>query len=364
VYQQFPDPYRVIVGREDFAEVADQIAGSAVLITDEFLASEAIFSDLIDSPVLTIPVGEPDVETVDRLASRLPLDATLVAVGGGSVIDAVKLAAAAATTGDPVRTFLAGAGEPHNQLSVIAVPTSSGTGSEVTRTAIVSDNGVKTWAWGQALRPDLVLLEPELTVSCPPGLTAGAGIDALVHAIEACSGQAAIEAVQAVGSEAVDLIFTNLAATVQDGEVLEARTATQRAATLAGIAIDQSNTGLAHAIGHALSTLYGVPHGISVGIALHATIEWSMAGDPTRYSGLTESPQTLLSRIDHLFADIDFYAHAAPFFPRDLDPVRLAATMTSGENLPMCHNNSRVPGDSDFMGLSELTCDNWDVANS
>lgn len=362
--QQFPEPYRVVVGREGFVEVADQIAGSAVLITDESLASNSAITDLIDAPVLTIPVGEPDVEMVDRLATRLPLDATLVAVGGGSVIDSVKLAAAAASMDGSVRTFLAGADEPRNQLSVIAVPTSAGTGSEVTRTAVVSDGGVKTWAWGHALRPDVALLEPALTVSCPPGLTAAAGVDALVHAIEACSGQAAIEAVQPLGAEAVEFIFTHLPATVSNGTDLEARASIQRAATLAGIAIDQCNTGLAHAIGHALSTLHCVPHGVGVGIALQATIEWSMAGDLGRYGGLAESPAALPARIDQLFDQIDFYSHAASFFPSDLDPIGLAVVVTSKDNLPMCTNNSRVPERADIVELSKLACDRWEAAVS
>ena len=355
----FPAPYRVIVGREAFAAVAEQIVGSAVMVTDEDLAASPPVAELIEAPVLTLPSGEPNLDTVDRLAARLPLDATIVAIGGGSVLDTVKLAAAAATMDASVKTFIDGAAEPENRLTVVAVPTTAGTGSEVTRSAVVSDRGRKTWAWGDQLRPDIALLDPRLTISCPPGLTTGAGVDALVHAIEAATGQATTMEIRPIAAEAVDLIFEHLPSATRDGDDVEARTAMQRAATLAGIAIDQCNTGLAHAIGHALSTRHRVPHGISVGIGLRATIEWSMAADPSRYDPVAKPLTGFPDRFDALFDAIGFPALAARFLPAERDPQHLTDVITAIENLPMCRNNSRVPTEVDVLDLAAATYRWW-----
>ena len=168
------------------------------------------------------------------------------------------------------------------RLACVCVPTTSGTGSEATRTAVLSDAAhAKVWLWGDALKADAILLDPALTVGLPPHLTAATGIDALVHAIEASTNRNANAANDLYCHEAIRLVVKYLARAVNTPADLAARAGLQWAATFAGIGIDNCGTAIAHNIGHALASLRPVHHGRAVGVALRATLPWSVAdGDP------------------------------------------------------------------------------------
>ena len=141
------------------------------------------------------------------------------------------------------------------------------------------DDGVKFWYWGSALKADRVVLDPELTVALPAHLTAATGVDALVHAIEACTNRNAFVANDLYGLEAIRLVARHLATAVSEPGNLEARGGMLRAASLAGIAIDNVGTALAHNIGHALGSLMPIHHGRAVAIAMAATLPWNVEGD-------------------------------------------------------------------------------------
>ena len=132
------------------------------------------------------------------------------------------------------------------------MPTTSGTGSETTRTAILSDaDGAKLWFWGEELKADEVVLDPELTVSLPPHLTAATGIDALVHAVEAATNRNAHPANDIYAHEAIRLVARHLVDGRREPRNLAAREGLALAAALAGTAIDNCGTAIAHNIGHA-----------------------------------------------------------------------------------------------------------------
>src|SRR4029450_2669068 len=127
---------------------------------------------------------------------------------------------------------------------LVAIPSTAGTGSEVTRTCVVTDaRGRKVWAWGDELAPDLVLLDPTSTRTMPPEVTTATGLDAFAHAVEATTGRRSSALVAAPALHAIRLVVEHLPRAVEDGADLETRQAMQGAALLAGLATDGGGPG-------------------------------------------------------------------------------------------------------------------------
>ena len=165
----------------------------------------------------------------------------MVGLGGGSALDIAKLAAAIAPADEAAEHYALAANPlPLGGLPRILIPTTAGTGSEVTRTSVItSADGRKLWAWGDALRADLAILDPTLTTGLPAMLTAATGIDALVHAIEACTVRRGNPLADAYGLHAIRLIAGGaLRRALADPDDLDARGEMMIAAALAGIAFD------------------------------------------------------------------------------------------------------------------------------
>ena len=314
-----------------------------------------------------VPPGEPTAGSVDTAAEavRADRDAVVVAAGGGTVLDTAKLAAslAAATAGAKQYALCARPLPPRRPL--VAIPTTSGTGSEVTRTCILTDrSGRKVWAWGDELVPDLVVLDPEATVSVPPNVTSATGLDAFVHAVEAATGRRADDAVTTTAVEALTLVLTHLPAAVADGTDLAARAGMQWAALHAGLAIDAGGTGIAHAIGHALGALAGVPHGAAVAVGLGAAMSWNVAGAPHHYAPVADAVGVTVEALPHRYAEL-LMAARFPSVVRSigdlagLDPDRLAAAMYQPEHRTMHDNNCRLAAADDRRRLAEATLRLW-----
>jgi len=201
----------------------------------------------------------------------------VVGLGGGSAMDVAKMAAAAAGGDSPAASYsLMAKPLPERKVMTVMLPTTAGTGAEVTRTVVFSDaGGRKVWAWGEELAPDLAVLDPELSLSLPPEITVETALDALVHAIEASTNRNSNPMVRALGLQAVRLVPPNLEAVLVNPSDLEARSNLALAACLAGMAIDAAGTGLAHGMGHALSTLAGIGHGRAVSLAMARAYPWN-----------------------------------------------------------------------------------------
>ncbi len=239
------------------------------------------------------PPGEPTeafIRETIAFAQAQQVDA-VIAVGGGSAIDAGKVVACLAAGGEDVARYrLAAEPMPPRRAALVAAPTTAGTGAEATTTAILADEaGVKQWFWDPGLRPDRVLLDPELTVGLPPAATAATGFDALVHAVEAATNKNAFRANDVYALHAVRLVSETLARAVDEPTDVSARSDMQEAAYFAGLAIDNAGTGVAHAIGHALGSLCGIGHGRAVAIGLCASLDWSIEGHEAAYLGVAEA---------------------------------------------------------------------------
>jgi alcohol dehydrogenase class IV len=323
--------------------------------------------DGLDVTVLLVPPGEPAAQAVDHLAETVR-DAgapVVVGIGGGAALDTAKLAAVLAESEHGVEHYLLGAHPLPGRGPLVAIPSTAGTGSEVTRTCVVTDaRGRKVWAWGDELAPDLVLLDPTSTRTMPPEVTTATGLDAFVHAVEATTGRRSSALVAAPALHAIRLVVEHLPRAVEDGADLETRQAMQEAALLAGLAIDGGGTGIAHAIGHALGTLARVPHGVAVAVGLGAAFAWNVAGAPEAFSPLSRSFGCQVSGLPEFYAAF-VRASGLPSAVRRVGNLavsvdELATTMVAEENLPMYTNNCRLADDCERITLAASTLAVWD----
>lgn len=231
---------------------------------------------------------EPDEDTIRRgveLLARVQPDA-LIAVGGGSVLDAGKamrlfyehpdktLDELTMPFLDP-RKRVADYPTDRHKLQLIAVPTTSGTGSEVSPAAVLTVHGTKQTLVDYSLVPDLAIVDPVLTSSMPSVLTADTGIDALTHALEAAVSIFASPYTDALCAQAARLIFEALPRAYRDPRDLEARTDMSNAATLAGLAFSNAFVGTNHALAHAVGARFGIAHGRANAIFLPHVLRYN-----------------------------------------------------------------------------------------
>lgn len=346
-------------------------AASVLLVCDVGVGAAGLAdraeNALADGPPVTrfvAPSSEPTVATVDQAADRARrLDRpVIVGLGGGTALDIAKLVAGLARTDGGLGDFLLGADTLAERAPAVMVPTTAGTGSEVTRTCIVSGaDGSKLWVWSPVLAPDAVVLDPALTVSMPRSLAVATGLDAFVHAAEAATGQARNHVNEACALQAIHLATRWLEIAADGSGNLQAAGAMQESALLAGLAIDSGGTGIAHNIGHALGSLYHIPHGISVALAFEASLAWSANEAGKRFErvasafGGGEESDNVASAYARWLERLDFAAVAAPALPSMLDAEALARAMAADENRPMADNNARLPAAGDLEMLARAT---------
>jgi alcohol dehydrogenase class IV len=307
--------------------------------------------------------GEPKASTIDA-ASALAHDMKarcVVGLGGGTALDTAKMVAACAVSCAPAESYeLCKTPLPAEPLPVIAVPTTAGTGSEVTSTSVFSNSAnVKVWAWGPALKPRLALLDPELTVGVPAPVTASTGLDALVHAIEACTNRNRNDIVDLYCHRAITLISGCLLRAIERGDDIEARGALLLGSCFAGIAIDNCGTALAHNISHALAALAPIPHGRATGLAMLATMDWVAEAAPDNFAKVASAMGAEARSSSAVSAFSKLLRSSGIKITLDGEglelnrPERLAMQMAAPENAPMRKSTVRGVSDDDLLMLAE-----------
>ncbi len=219
----------------------------------------------------------------------------IIAVGGGSPIDTAKGIRIVLSEGGSLRDYEGANLLDRPMMPMIAIPTTAGTGSEVTWAAVIRDEqaGVKVFFISPYLAPDLAVLDPEMTRSLPPRLTAATGMDALCHAIEAFVGIVANPFTDSLALQAIDMISNNLRAATHTGEDLEARGQMLVAACIAGVAFSSgsagSNLGVVHAAAHSVGAAFHVHHGTANAILLPHGMRFNSLVVPNRYSRIARA---------------------------------------------------------------------------
>ncbi|CAB4547687.1 MAG: iron-containing alcohol dehydrogenase [Actinobacteria bacterium] len=245
-------------------------------------AAKSIIDRLVTISHLTVtvfekPAGEPTIAMVDDATNALKASGAevVVALGGGSVIDTAKAARLCAQLNCTFREFQAQAPTyPVPSVSLIAMPTSAGTGSEVSGGSVISDPdaGLKTGIANGNLRAQVALVDPVLTYSMPPTMTANTGIDALAQAIAGIIAKCSTPIGDAIGYEAVRMMSGSLVAAFKDGNDKEARSAMSAGSMMAGLTMNISDCTAEHSLGQAIGGLKHVPHGLTIGLVLVETL--------------------------------------------------------------------------------------------
>ena len=353
----------------DLAAKARSLAGKGahiLMVADPALASLGITAratGILEKEGFAVSVydglkGEPKQGDIDTAAdmARSAHSKAIVGLGGGSALDTAKLVACCAVSGLSAAAYaLCATPLPANRLPVIAIPTTAGTGSEVTRVSVFANaDKVKVWAWGEELKPDVAILDPELTIAVPPHVTAATGLDALVHAIEACTNKHATPGNDLYCLEAITLISANLERAVKKPTDLEARGAMLLGSCYGGIGIDNCGTALAHNISHAIADLAPIPHGRATGLAMLATMDWVAEGNRQAFARVAKAMKTddtvraygSLVRATGIKVSLEGDG-------LDLKrPELLAEHMASPANNPMRKSTARYPSDTELIMLA------------
>jgi len=232
--------------------------------------------------------GEPRLEELDdaiACARAMGCDG-VVGLGGGSAMDVAKLVAALA---DGRQRFGEVAGADllaGRALPLALVPTTAGTGSEVTPIAIVDDGELKKGVVSAHLVPDFAYLDPQLTVSMPPAVTAATGLDALTHCIEAYANRFAHPYVDGWALEGIALIAGHIERACADGTDLAARAAMLRGSHLGGLCLGPVNTAAVHALAYPLGGEFHIPHGVANALLLPHVLRFNLDAAPSRYAAV------------------------------------------------------------------------------
>ena len=339
-------PNEIIFGDgqiKSLGKTTAKLGNKALICTDARFASldimQEILQDLSDNNI--------QVELFSDTEAELPLDGILqcveqyksfapdvvIGLGGGSCMDMAKLVSLKLTYDQPLSDFYGEFQVPGPIIPVIAVPTTSGTGSEATPVAVLADpeRATKIGVSSPELIPHTAICDPVLTQTCPAQLTAISGVDALAHAIESYAStqnsntpNIASERVfvgkngftDILAMAAIKQIFTHLKRAVDNGDDLEARSAVMMGATLAGLAFGSGGTGAAHAIQYPIGADTKTAHGLGVGILLPYVIAYNMPSSQKEYATISRelglsttsddavASADFLSALKKLFADI------------------------------------------------------------
>jgi len=347
----YRNPTRIVFGEGSTLNVPSEVEAlggtRALIVTDEGLMNtdlpQRIKDALGDKCAGIFGEVQPDsgVHIVDRgveMAQELGAD-ILVSLGGGSSIDTAKAMTVVLKEGGKLADHflkpIEGPLMPH-----IAIPTTSGTGSEVTWIAVVKDHdqGVKRILLSDQLTPKLAILDPQMTVGLPPLVTASTGMDAMCHAVEGIASVRSEPISDAMNLHAIRLIMEYLPRCVEKGDDLLARGQQMIAATIAGVGFGNSLVGIVHAMAHIVGGRHGVPHGIANGILLPYGMRYNLDACPDRYALVAEAMGVRERGIGEKEAATSAVDAMWQFTKRMEHPQRLRDVGVPKEDLEACAN--------------------------
>ncbi|MEM2875594.1 MAG: iron-containing alcohol dehydrogenase [Candidatus Bathyarchaeia archaeon] len=296
-------PRKLIVGLDASEKIADELVlegGTKVLIVTDKGVEEAGILEKVTSHLEGSGVGfdvydgvepDPSVSTAEKVAEKVRGGdyRAVIGLGGGSSMDTAKVASISVSNPGRIESYIGTELVKIRGLPLYCLPTTSGTGSEVTRVAVFTVGRRKRPLVSSHVVPDVAIVDPKLTVSMPPRVTASSGLDALSHAVEGIISLKANPMTIALGLEAVKLIMENLRVAYYDGRNIQARYNMSLAATMAGFLINGPGLVHGHALAQTFGPLYNVPHGISCAMTLPYIMEFYLPAVPDKMARIAEA---------------------------------------------------------------------------
>lgn len=297
-------PQEIIYGQDAIKNACDTIVGygnSFLIITDETMLKLGLVDKLTQTlegswTIFSGVTSEPTDAIVDQVLTLMhgqeqPIEA-IIALGGGSCIDTAKAASVMYRNGYSTIPALASAKEfKVSPLPVIAIPTTAGTGSEATDVTVITDTQqqIKYMMKDKNFLPKVAIIDPLMTQSSPPSITAATGLDALCHAVESYISRKAHTLTQELSLSAVKAIMHHIVTAYQDGDHLAAREEMALAALKAGIAFSNASVTLIHGMSRPIGALFHIPHGFSNAILMHEVLAYSKPAIIQQLAELTQA---------------------------------------------------------------------------
>ncbi|MBK9347737.1 MAG: iron-containing alcohol dehydrogenase [Burkholderiales bacterium] len=358
-----PQP-TLLVGPGSSARLGQAVAGfgheKILIVTDSVISKLGLLKPMTDA----LTAGGAQFVVFDEITPDAPIPLiekgiafyqehgcdAIIAFGGGSSMDASKAIAVSISNPKPLRQlagYLKGLRTP---VKIYAVPTTAGTGSEVTVAAVISDpeKHSKLVIVDPRMVPKMAALDPSLMTGLPPHITAATGIDALTHAVEAFIGNWTTPYSDGMALSAVGLIFENLRTAYTNGKNLEAREKMALASTYAGLAFTRANVGYVHAIAHQFGGRYHTPHGLANAIMLPHVLKYSSPAITERLAllavrakvGTDDEPSSVLAQkfidaVDQLNADLNIPTHLDALQEADIPALAKAACFEAHTGYPV-----------------------------
>ncbi|MGB3210392.1 MAG: iron-containing alcohol dehydrogenase [Desulforhopalus sp.] len=349
----FQTTSRIVRGPGTLGDVANEIIrlkkSKVMIVTDPGIVAAGLVKKLEETLAaanITYSIYdqiEPDprlqlaVDTAEQL--RATATDLVIGIGGGSAIDIAKVAAVLVTNEAEIGSFIGIDQIERAGLPTIIIPTTAGTGSEVTPIAILSDHDekLKKGIVSPYLFPTVALLDSELTVGLPPHVTAATGMDALIHAVEAFTSKNSDSLTDVFACRAMELLYTNIRQAFQVGSDITARTNMLEGSLLAGMAFANAGVTAVHAFAYPIGAEFHIPHGVANSIMLTPVMEFNMSGNLSKFAviskhfghdltGMSEKEAATLAvdSLRQLAHDLQIPKHLSEFGIKDADIPGLA----------------------------------------
>ncbi|MBN2777366.1 MAG: iron-containing alcohol dehydrogenase [Bacteroidales bacterium] len=297
VFQSTP---KLILGENAIKNLFDEVkklqAKRPFFVCDPVIKNFDIWQDIVNNSreesislmIFDEICPDPGYEVAD-LASRnaiLSKCDIIIGIGGGSAMDIAKIVAVNVLSGGNCKDLISAQEKINNRLPLILIPTTAGTGSEVTHISILSDNleQTKNGIVNPSLYADVAILDPVLTLNLPPDVTAYSGVDAIIHAIEALTSVMSNPLSDMLALEALSILHSNIIEAFNNGHNLEARSNMLYGSMLAGKAFANSSVGAIHAFAYPIGAEYHIPHGLANSIMMSSVLRFNLSANPKKYA--------------------------------------------------------------------------------
>lgn len=301
----FQTTSRILRGAGSLSQVGSEIKrldrSRVLIVTDPGVVAAGLVEKLtavlsaenISHSVYDKIEPDPSLQTAVAAAAQVKETSAdlIIGIGGGSAIDIAKVASVLVTNDGDIGSYIGIDLVPSPGLATIIIPTTAGTGSEVTPIVILSDHEekLKKGIVSPYLFPTVALLDPELTVGLPPHVTAATGMDALIHAVEAFTSKNADSLTDILACRAMELIYNNIRDAYDDGNNIAAREKMLEASMLAGMAFANAGVTAVHAFAYPIGAEFHIPHGVANSIMLTPVMEFNMIGNLSRFGLIGEA---------------------------------------------------------------------------